>query len=331
MTQRNESHRQDVPTPDGGRVAPKRNKVTTLLDGREAVRLEEEANKEAMASASLIGLAGAAFGRRFPLATEFVTIGRAEDECGLVIADSGVSRVHAAIRSTARGHVISDCGSTNGIRVDGSVVDAAELRDGAHIEIGSSILKYVRLTTIERDFHDTLAALARTDELTGVDNRRTLLEYLRAEVARAARHERALSVIAVDIDHFKSVNDLWGHAAGDRVLVAVAERMKSTARVADRVGRIGGEEFVIVTPDTPLLAAAGMAERVRSTVASDPIHIGDDTIRVTASFGVSALGEVPASVTRTFDPDQIARALVEQADKRLYAAKEAGRNRVVCR
>lgn len=309
-------------------MTKQRTKVTTLLDGREAARLADAADSRP-ATASLLGLTGAVFGKRFPLSRELVTIGRAADECDLVFADSGVSRVHASVRSTPRGHVISDCGSTNGIRVDGHLVDVAELRDGAHIEIGSSVLKYVRLTTIEREFHDTLAELASTDELTGVSNRRNVLSYLRGEIARASRHHRQLAVVAADIDHFKSVNDLWGHAAGDRCLIAVAHRIQGSVRAEDRVGRIGGEEFLIVLPDTAGSAAAGLAERARANVASAPVHYDDNAIRVTASFGVAALEDLPEAIRDAFDADAVADALVKLADQQLYAAKEQGRNRVV--
>ncbi|MBE3071044.1 MAG: diguanylate cyclase [Planctomycetes bacterium] len=162
-----------------------------------------------------------------------------------------------------------------------------------------------------------LEQLATTDELTGLWNRRHFLTALDRECRRAARSGSPLALAMLDLDHFKAVNDTHGHAVGDRVLAEVAAVMQSEARTTDLVARYGGEEFMILMPDTPGASAAAAAERLRRAIEAHAIPVGDQTVRVTASLGATAVepGETPA-----------ADRLVRQADEMLYAAKQAGRN-----
>jgi diguanylate cyclase (GGDEF)-like protein len=117
--------------------------------------------------------------------------------------------------------------------------------------------------------------MATTDQLTGAPNRRAFLANAEAEVARARRHGRPLAVIALDVDHFKRVNDTWGHAAGDRVLVEVARQVMRTLRPGDELGRLGGEEFAVVLPESDAGQAAVVADRLRAMMADTPIPVGD--------------------------------------------------------
>jgi diguanylate cyclase (GGDEF)-like protein len=160
---------------------------------------------------------------------------------------------------------------------------------------------------------------ANADQLTGVNNRRGFLESAAKEFNRFQRYRRPLTVIALDIDHFKQVNDTLGHEAGDTVLNALGAVLASSIRPIDIVGRIGGEEFALILPETPLENAVILAERLRGAVQDLQIPYGSSVISVTASFGVAAVE--PGT------PD-IASAM-RAADKLLYAAKHAGRNRVV--
>ncbi|MFT4769091.1 MAG: diguanylate cyclase (GGDEF)-like protein [Glaciecola sp.] len=154
--------------------------------------------------------------------------------------------------------------------------------------------------------------LARTDGLTGLLNRRAFDSELDIAVARAERYQRDLSLIAVDIDNFKALNDNYGHPAGDAVLRAVARVMTETARRIDVINRIGGDEFALILQDTPASAALRLAERLRHAIS----NAGTDSIAFTASFGVSSSQDVaPGS-----------EALLQSADEALYAAKDAGRN-----
>ena len=167
-----------------------------------------------------------------------------------------------------------------------------------------------------------LQRLARTDPLTGVFNRRQFFESGLQEFSRARRYGNTMSLLMLDIDHFKAVNDTWGHPSGDRVLQALAEIMNSLVREQDCVGRLGGEEFAVILPETDLSGAIASAERLRAAVVQSAIACATDdgkVARVTVSIGIAV---------STAD-DVSFEAVLARADKRLYAAKESGRNCVV--
>lgn len=164
-----------------------------------------------------------------------------------------------------------------------------------------------------------LQQLAVTDSLTGLLNRRALYDVLRHELVRSRRYGHSLGVIVFDVDHFKSVNDLHGHAAGDEVLRQVAVIATNVVRATDTVARYGGEEFVVIAPETEALSAVLLAERMRNALRSTEITVPEDAvISVTASFGVAMLQSGDES------PDDVLR----RADQALYAAKAGGRDRV---
>jgi diguanylate cyclase (GGDEF)-like protein len=164
---------------------------------------------------------------------------------------------------------------------------------------------------------ESLRFHAEHDALTGVLNRRAIRDSLRKELARCRREKNTLGVILADVDHFKKVNDHYGHAAGDSVLVTVVQRISSTLRSYDAVGRYGGEEFLIVAPGCDLALAQKLAERIRCAISDEPVDLGNESAKVTVSLGV-ILG------TAESDPE----FLVEQADTAMYRAKRNGRNRV---
>ena len=167
--------------------------------------------------------------------------------------------------------------------------------------------------------YEAVERRARTDPLTGLWNRRHFEEELAKVVLQAERYTKPLSVIMVDVDHFKRVNDTHGHDAGDRVLRHVATLLRDSARNVDLVARLGGEEFVLLLPETPATGGAEFAERLRRTLEATPAPLGDGhTVPVTASFGVVGY---PA-------PGLTASRVVAAADAALYAAKRDGRNRV---
>jgi diguanylate cyclase (GGDEF)-like protein len=165
-----------------------------------------------------------------------------------------------------------------------------------------------------RDTAREMHTLAHTDALTGLANRRAAHEVLGREVARAARYDRELAVLMLDIDRFKVLNDTYGHPVGDRVLVALAERLRAHVRASDLVARWGGEEFVVVAPETPMPFSLQLAEQLRAQIAKDPFLDGH---RIAVSVGV-------ASFRAGDDVD----ALVARSDAALYRAKSGGRNRV---
>jgi diguanylate cyclase (GGDEF)-like protein len=164
---------------------------------------------------------------------------------------------------------------------------------------------------------------SRVDALTGVLNRRALEEQGKAALSLCQRHAQPFAVLMVDIDHFKDVNDRFGHAVGDQVLCAVAARCRGLMRESDRFGRWGGEEFVALLPETDRTQAYALAERMRAAVAGAGLEFGGDVQRVTVSIGVA--GEV---VPGAVDTARAWAALVKAADEAMYRAKETGRNRV---
>jgi diguanylate cyclase (GGDEF)-like protein len=166
---------------------------------------------------------------------------------------------------------------------------------------------------------ERLDHLARTDELTGLPNRRHLMDRLRAEVVRARRYGDALSLAMIDVDHFKNINDRFGHAIGDTVLERVAGRWKAATREPDMLGRLGGEEFAVILPQTDAAGALISCERLRKTLIDNPIEVGGhDSIAVTASIGVTTIaGDIKLD------------DLLRKADGALYEAKRRGRNQVI--
>ncbi len=171
-----------------------------------------------------------------------------------------------------------------------------------------------RTLTAWRDTAREMHTLAHTDALTGLANRRAAQEVLGREVARADRYDREVGVLMLDLDRFKVLNDSYGHPVGDRVLVALAERLRAHVRASDLVARWGGEEFVVVAPETATAQARKLGEQLRAQVAKDAFLDGH---RVTISVGVAS-----------FRPGDDVETLVSRADAALYRAKEAGRNRV---
>jgi diguanylate cyclase (GGDEF)-like protein len=164
-----------------------------------------------------------------------------------------------------------------------------------------------------------LAKAARTDDLTGLANRRETNQVLEVEVARSLRYGHRLSCLLLDIDHFKQVNDRFGHVVGDQVLVEVASRLGAAVRREDVVGRWGGEEFFVILPHTDSFGARRVAEKLRQTIADTPVWIDGTSLRVTISIGLAELGAL--------DPKR-ADILLQAADQALYEAKARGRNRV---
>ncbi len=165
-----------------------------------------------------------------------------------------------------------------------------------------------------------------TDGLTGLYNRRHLDTRLAEEVARARRHRLALACLFIDADHFKQVNDRYGHAAGDQVLIALAKRIRDQLRSSDLAARYGGEEIAVLLPQTDLHNAALLGERIREAVAAAPVDTPEgERIPVTVSIGVAALPASPEG-----DNARIAAQLLEAADREVYRAKSEGRNRVCC-
>jgi diguanylate cyclase (GGDEF)-like protein len=257
----------------------------------------------------------ALIGRRIELTGE-VTIGRAEDNAIIISADT-VSRSHARLTQRGRSWVLVDAGSANGTFLHDEPIDEQTLRPNDLFKIGPTIFKFIS-GDVEAAYHETIHHLATTDGLTGAANRRAFEETLVAEVRRALRYQRPLSLVMFDLDHFKRVNDNWGHMAGDLVLATTASLVRKTARAEDCVARYGGEEFALILPETSLAAAATLAEKIRTAVMEHLFLHEDQKIPVTVSLGVAEVRP----------PMQTGKELVRAADEKLYEAKRTGRNRV---
>ena len=191
--------------------------------------------------------------------------------------------------------------------------DAQELR--ARLRVGGRIL------TLQDDLLAAQAELqfrATNDALTDIPNRSAILEALDREMARQVRDDRPFGIVLADIDHFKNVNDTYGHLSGDDILRTVAQRLRDSTRPYDSVGRYGGEEFLIVAPLTDAPGTMALAERIRRNIDSQPVFARAGPIRVTASLGVAVSSSPPCAD---------AKMLLQLADDALYRAKAKGRNR----
>jgi diguanylate cyclase (GGDEF)-like protein len=275
--------------------------------------------------AFLLVLAGPQLGTVFPLpGGRELVLGR-RDDADIHLGDDGVSRRHATIRVEGDHARLTDAGSANGIFVDGARVLEAHLSNGSRVHVGmQTVLKFIWADDIEADFQRKLVEGALQDPLTGLYNRRLMEDRLGSELAGALRHGRLVSVLMIDIDHFKAVNDSRGHLAGDEALRMVANTLRATIRKEDFVARFGGEEFVVIARETALDGAKLLGERIRHAVERSRCVWQDQEIAVTVSVGVTV-----SATSGRFVPGETELRLIEAADRALYRAKQEGRNRVV--
>lgn len=265
-------------------------------------------------------LTGTHAGKLFKLKTGHAVIGRAPN-AEIHVEDDGISRAHCRVRSEGKQVWVEDMGSRNGTFVNGARLQAPhELVEGDKIQVGrGTVLRFGFHDDLDQSFHESLLSSALRDGLTKLFNKRYFLDRLDSELKFAQRHGTALSLLMLDLDHFKRVNDTLGHLAGDTVLTAIATALSRAVRNEDVVARFGGEEFAIVLRAIAVDRAAGMAERLRKMVEGIPVEHDNKRIKVTVSIGVAGY---PALDVKA--PEE----LVEAADKALYRAKRAGRNRV---
>ncbi len=264
--------------------------------------------------ACLVVIYGLELGRKYNLDQANIIIGRSS-KSDVQIDQESVSRNHAKIINTGKSIILRDLGSTNGTYVNDQLIDEYVLRDGDFIKIGRTIFKFLSGGNIENAYHEEIYRLTTVDGLTQVFNRRYFLEQLDREVSRSKRYRRELSLIMFDIDHFKQINDTYGHPAGDYVLKQLATVIKGKIRREDILARYGGEEFAIVLPEIDGANALQFADKVRKLVEKAPFKFEDTKISVTVSVGVGTC----------LDSDDAAN-LIKRTDEKLYEAKGAGRN-----
>jgi diguanylate cyclase (GGDEF)-like protein len=274
-----------------------------------------------VAPPTLVQLSGSGAVRRFLLESEITRIGRDGATNEIVLDDPWVSRSHSRIVLHAFGARLEDCSSRNGCLVNSEKVDELELRDGDLIQIGHATFKFLQAGSAEAPFYQEVFRLAFRDPVTGTYSRRYFDEALARELLRAARQETPLSILLIDLDDFKQVNDTFGHKVGDVVLAETAAIIQGALRGESITARFGGDEFVVLLPTSGLEEAAAVAERLRRRFESEPPPSCPESMRVTLSIGVAA--------TRS-DGGHSAEDLLQAADQALYRAKRAGRNQVAC-
>ena len=273
----------------------------------------------------LIVLDGGDLKNRYHIDHAEMLIGR-DVTADVNFSDSKASRRHAKLTYVNVGQpqekpkvLIEDLGSTNGTIVNGTnISEPVELEDRDKILIGSILFGFFIRdeTTMKAD--ERLIKLASVDALTGLSNRGVFNLEIHREFDRARRYARDLTLVMLDIDHFKKFNDTYGHQAGDLVLKELGQIALTNSRSNDTATRYGGEEFAIILPETSLENAVIQAERLRVAVAEHKFQAGENILKVTVSVGLAMLDP---SVTR-------AEELIEAADRALYKAKDSGRNQV---
>lgn len=272
-------------------------------------------------AACFIVIAGSQAGRMYKLERVDLVLGRSDD-VPVRVDDEGVSRRHARIVRNPDGTVsLVDLGSTNGTFCNGERVRRRILQDGDKIQVGSTtIIKFSYQDSIEEDFQRRQYESATRDSLTSCFNKKYFTDRLPSEYAFARRQNKPLSLAMIDVDHFKKLNDTFGHPAGDYVLQYVAKLAQSCVRMDDILTRYGGEEFALImrgaTPESAFIAA----ERVRRTVEAAHFSFEGESMHVTVSIGVATWN------TGDDDPETTDE-MVRLADEYLYRAKNNGRNR----
>ena len=279
---------------------------------------------------ALVFLRGELLAVPIPLEREHVTLGRALD-ADIRINDSRASRLHARITTEhdqetgETRYRLIDLGSTNGTILNGARIEKALLQDGDKFEVGDQLIRFEMLDEIDREFQQQIHRLLVHDELTGLLTSKSFFSELRREAARAEAETMPFCVLMMDIDHFKDVNDTYGHLAGSETLEVVGAVIRKALRAGDVGARFGGEEFAAFLLDADYAQGMTAAERVRSAIEKHEFPAarrqGDEpppTHRITISIGVASFPDDGR------DPIQ----LVEMADSALYRAKRNGRNQV---
>lgn len=277
---------------------------------------------------ALVFLSGELIAVPIPLEREEVILGRTL-EADVRVNDSMVSRRHAKINTVVDNetrlttYVLTDFGSKNGTLLNGEKIEQETLQNGDKITIGEHILRFDLLDEIDREYQRQIHRLITHDDLTGLLSSRSFFSELRRESARAKSEKRGLCVFMMDVDHFKRVNDTYGHLTGSKTLEEIGQCIIAIMRSGDAAARFGGEEFAAFLLDAGMPQALVAAERIRASIEQKEFSVirqgkPTETHHVTISIGISSF---PDDST---DPIE----LVEMADSALYRAKREGRNRV---
>jgi len=269
----------------------------------------------------LLRMDGVQAGQIVGLETWPFTVGRHPTN-QLRVDEDSISRFHARIVRNDDEYIVEDMGSRNGTFVAGKRVTRAKLEHDSWLQFGPRVSFRFSLTDVrEEKLLRRLYESSTRDALTGAYNRLHFEERLRSEVAYAIRHRSQASLLLIDLDHFKRVNDTYGHQAGDAVLKRACEACMRALRTEDVFARFGGEEFAVVLRNIELKGATRLGDRLRQAVAAEVVDHEGQPIKITLSAG-------SASLACCTSPS--AEELISIADRRLYSAKQQGRNRIVC-
>ncbi|MCP4605144.1 MAG: GGDEF domain-containing protein [Proteobacteria bacterium] len=258
---------------------------------------------------------GTDMGRKYELQGKSANIGR-DPSNHIVIDSDSVSRRHARLTIETGRRILTDLQSTNGTYVNNEPILSHFLENGDQVKIGDTIFKYLVGSDVESAYHEEIYQLTIRDGLTEIYNKRYFLESLDREMSRAQRYDRDLSILLFDIDHFKEINDTYGHLAGDYVLQSLARLISTRARREEIFARYGGEEFVILLPETSKQGAMELAEQLRKRVSSYTFVFEGEEILITVSVGVTSMSNEAISPLE----------FIKKADMRMYRAKSDGRN-----
>lgn len=269
----------------------------------------------------LIIISGQQIGKLYPLDKNELIAGRSPD-CNIWIEDNAISRKHFRILKHDGKCVIEDLNSTNGTFVNNRRVQSQALGAGDKIQISTTtIIQFDFLDESRRISEQKRYEMGVKDPVTGAYNKSYFLQRIADEFSFSQRQNQPMSIIIIDIDHFKLINDTYGHLAGDQVLQEMSRNVANMIREEDVFCRYGGEEFVIIMRNTPCQHAVNLAERIRRQIENTPIEsLEGKTIKVTISCGVATQSEKKYR-------DYV--GLIADADKYLYQAKGSGRNKVM--
>jgi two-component system, cell cycle response regulator len=268
----------------------------------------------------LVVIYGFELGLRVPLDRPSLRVGR-DSASDLMLPLHDVSRHHCLVQVTEGVVSLRDLGSTNGTLLNERPIPPNEdvpLRSGDLVHVGGVILKFLEGGNVESLYHEEIYRTLMFDGLTRVPNRRFFVDFLDREMSRCRRHHRPLSLMLLDVDDFKTINDATGHLGGDLVLRELATVIGSQTRREECPARFGGDEFAIGMPETTLRGARTFAEKLRATVELHEFVVDGRRVPVTISLGVAAMTPDMGDVD----------GFLKAADGRLYEAKNAGRNRV---
>jgi diguanylate cyclase (GGDEF)-like protein len=308
-------------------MALKENQRIIMTDNEKTTICTILTNAEQLAkyqiwTACLVVLQGTDVGNKILLNKDEMTIGRAKD-VDMCLTQGNVSRIHAVIqRLDDQQFLLSDKDSTNGTSVNAKSIKSVLLKDLDVISIGDSKLKFIASDSPEQAYYDKMYRRVHLDKVLRIYNKYYFLSKLEEEIIHCQHYGSQLSLVFLNADHFKQLNDSYGHLAGDAALIQLAEICKEHIRETDILCRYGVEEFAIIIPHTDQQQAYLLSEAIRELVAKTPVNYADAAINMTVSIGITSYDpQNTQSITKGL--------LIAQADKALYQAKHSGRNKVI--